>query len=738
MMGQPKYVAESYLRVREQQDVIFSAQTSRSEDSAFFRSQTKLVRSPQVLAAAVKDPSVVDYVSPIRKGLRVKWLDDKLKAEAQTGSETLTISVEHPDPVASQTLCNAVTKAYLAEIVCRLEHDRTEREEQLELAAKQADADLDASWEKLNRIAEGLGSDTSQSLTLRDEMQFQAYRDYSRRLQAAQLRGSQLQAQLSEKQHGQQHTSTSVEATTEALLHANPEVVAARKRLLSLNLQIDAMRNIAASETSPKLLQLRQQQQFLLNDLAELETATRSKIAVDLQSRSQSDFQHSVDQLKVEIELNRSEKTFLREQLSEFQIGSNDTSTRTAVPLDMSRHEVSRQSHLADRLWQSLQELQIESQSQPRVSLIELASRPEFANNSYRKKYTVFAGLLAWVIVVYAIGVMEWYDCRVRDADDIVSHSSYPVFGAAPYMRPESSGGITSFFRTRQNSVRTSDGVREAVARIILRNEDASQTISLMITSCHPKEPRHLVSQEIAILLASHQRRVLLIDCDIDGGVLSRAAGASNVPGIRSLPVNKPGDLCSTVAQYIVATQHDLLDFLPVGTTTTPSSWVAPHSLRSTIASVGSEYDAVIVNGPSFLGSAESVLFAAEVDQSLFATFVNVSRWDLLSLCEEAASDAAIPVCGSIVHSGKFAADTTVKISNVPGRKTIPSRHRVQNVATESIHSSQSIDDSVERDLRRQIHELRNAIRSAQPESHSEKVAESNINSHANPDTAET
>jgi hypothetical protein len=48
------YEAESLVRVRQYQEVVFTPQTSKSEDASFVRSQEQLVLSPQVLASAVK------------------------------------------------------------------------------------------------------------------------------------------------------------------------------------------------------------------------------------------------------------------------------------------------------------------------------------------------------------------------------------------------------------------------------------------------------------------------------------------------------------------------------------------------------------------------------------------------------------------------------------------------------------------------------------------------------------
>ncbi len=67
-------------------------------------------------------------------------------------------------------------------------------------AQRQADGRLDELWAELNRVASEVGSDNSQSLTIRDEIQLQAYREYARQLRAAQMRGNELQSLLTDEQ----------------------------------------------------------------------------------------------------------------------------------------------------------------------------------------------------------------------------------------------------------------------------------------------------------------------------------------------------------------------------------------------------------------------------------------------------------------------------------------------------------------------------------------------------------
>ena len=194
------YKAESLVRVREHQEVVFTPQTSRADDAAFVRAQEQMVLSPQVLAATLSDKQVQSLSQHVPSHDAIDWLKTLLHVDIQPGAETMSISVLHPSPHVCQAFCNAVTRAYLEKITHRSASDRQRRLEELERAASEADRRLDDLWAELNQVASQIGSDNSQSLTIRDEIQLQAYREYAQQLRAAQLRGNELQSLLTEEQ----------------------------------------------------------------------------------------------------------------------------------------------------------------------------------------------------------------------------------------------------------------------------------------------------------------------------------------------------------------------------------------------------------------------------------------------------------------------------------------------------------------------------------------------------------
>lgn len=687
----PNYHAEALVRVRESESVIFKPQTSRSEDVAFFRSQAAIVRSHQVLTAAFDDEDVRNFNHLFPNGNRVEWLDAMLRVETQSGPEVISINVQHETPAVAQAFCNAIARAYLSEITQRISSDRELREKRLEQAAVAADLQLDQLWENLNSLAQSVGSDNSESLTIRDQMQFQSYRDYAQQLQSAQLKGNQLQSQLDELVTSYSQRTLSQDEMAGKMLDRHPEVVAARNQLARLDQQRQQMQKIAASPDSPQMKRLTDQRTLLAAELDALISQLANEVTETLKNQVETAHQQSVAKVKYEIELNRSEKEFLRERLTELNSVATRSTAKTVVPLDMTRHAVDRQSRLADGLWTALQELRIEAQSPSRVALQELATLPRQANHSRQLRAAAAGGAGGWMLILFMIGYFEWRDCRVRSPRDLVSRSRFPVFGTNSFM------ASVSQFRMGIRQKQMSGGVREAATKILLRKQEGADASSLMITSCTATEPRHLVSQEMAVLLGSRGQRVLLIDCDTDQSRLSQILGASQLDGIRQLMSEGKDPTTETINEWVVETNHQEVRFLPIGRADDESNWLDPRTLRRAIDAFRSHFDAIIVNGPSMMGSAESALLADEVETNVIAVFINQSRWNHVMLCEDSACQSGIRLGGSILYGGRGKPDLKLRLNQSKRVSASPPESSRKDPETQLCEDI----DELQRDLQR-------------------------------------
>lgn len=647
------YEATSLIQVRQHQDVVFSRQTSRSEDLAFVHAQEQLAVAPQTLSLTLADERLQAFSLLMPMHSTDRWLKSLVRTDMQIGSEVLSLSVSHADRHLAHALCNALTAAYVEVVNQRLTSDQHRRESELETAALEADRRLDVLWDELHSVAKTVGADSSQSLTLRDEIQLQGYRDYAQQLRAAQRRGNELQSLLMERQGMLDEQGGTLELEARALLYQQPLYIAAQQRLQDIEAQLHSIRGVAANENSPRLQQLIQEQ---VHHQAQLDTLTHDllpQLQSQIQSQKRAELEASLAQLQKQIELNKTEKEDLQALLAQVYSSEEVTTGSGGVQLEMARHAVERQTRLADELWQTLQELRIERQSRPRVQLLSTAEVPTHAYHGRQLKTSGVAGVTGLMMIVFCVGFVEWSGRRLRLPADLQAMVNEPVFGAFAMDEsgPRSIG---------QNKSMSASGAREVAAQLLLQRKPHQPLPSLLVSSSCATEPRAQVALDVAIAMETFHCRTLLIDADIGDDCLSRLLGAQAFMGLFQMGPD------AFLEDFTVATERSRLDFLPLGHRDSTVRSLNPHHFQQVLTAARQHYDAIIVCGPAVLSTPESLLMAGHIDRLLFSAVLGSSRLDLLAAARQAAIQNRLTIEGFLLHSGLATEPLTLSRTRPP------------------------------------------------------------------------
>lgn len=698
------YQAKSMVRVKQHQAVVYSSHNnSRADDLSFVQAQRQLALSPMVLQEALADRRVTqELIGQPTKDEAVDWLRSLLEVEVQVGSEVMSIVARHPSAAMAHALSLAVTEAYLHEVQTRAQSDRARREEELDRAARQADRELQKLWEQLNQIARDVGADTSQALTIHDEIQLQAYREYAQQLRAEQLRSNELQELIREEEARIDASSLQPERTLHDLLANHPEIQAARQQLAELDVQLKELSRIAASRESPRVKSLLAEQVYLNQQLTqrihELTPQLQQQARIGKATADPSNLQ----KLKRALDSNRTEREFLRSRLEEIDTGTVEQTGENGVQLEICRHAVERQSRLTDSLWQALEELRIEAQADLRVSLIDMADYPLHADYSRRYKAAAVGAGMSWLIVILGIGLFEWQSCRVRHSDDLVLNTSLTIFGADSFLDPQAphprSYLFGAFGRPRKAQAALPSGVQEAAARLMLPNPHSKRVPSLLVTSASDDEPRHLAAVDLARVFARFKRRTLLVDCDPSSSQLSKIMLVENLNGMRQIQPPTLEPRSATPGQQLpmtapIATSEIGLDFFPLGKQTADGDFLDPQLLRLFLLQQRATYDAIVVNGPAMMSSADSLLFAAQVDQTLIAVFEGVSQWNRIAAVEQLAFDTNVPLAGAVLHPGIQQSQLQLDLHTTASPEAVAAEKASDELAETELGLRQELDE---------------------------------------------
>lgn len=129
----------------------------------------------------------------------------------------------------------------------------------------------------------------------------------------------------------------------------------------------------------------------------------------------------------------------------------------------------------------------------------------------------------------------------------------------------------------------------------------------VLITSSAPSEGKSFVSQNLAVVLASAGRKVLLIDADMRRGKLRRAFGLSG----KSLGLSELLASPTDAGTAIHATAIDGLDVIPTGKRPpNPAELLDKQIFKDLIEWAKSEYDYVVIDAPPVLAVSDPLIIA--------------------------------------------------------------------------------------------------------------------------------
>jgi tyrosine-protein kinase Etk/Wzc len=148
----------------------------------------------------------------------------------------------------------------------------------------------------------------------------------------------------------------------------------------------------------------------------------------------------------------------------------------------------------------------------------------------------------------------------------------------------------------------------------------------ILITSAVPSQGKSFISANLAYLLASTNKRVLLIEADIRKASLRRyMPHNTNDPGLTAV-LRHELDIDGAIIKDI----YPNLDFLPAGKTVkNPGDMLSSDSMMSLINAMADRYDFVVIDSPPLLPVNDSRSLATASDVTLF-----VARQEMTSVAE--------------------------------------------------------------------------------------------------------
>lgn len=659
LLPPPQFTAEADLQVFSRAPVVaFStAETSQSGNEDYKRyqkTQVALLKSRPVLQSALQKPEI-SKLRLVREPVDpVQWLKDHLEASFPSESEILHIALKGESAEEVAKMVNAVTQAYMDEVVNVELKRRTQRYDKLnEIVAKKLQT-LKSQRERVRNLAESLGSNNQQALVLKQQLAAENQAQLDKELLEIRSKRRRAEAELAARLRLVETVADAPaavdEAEIEALLDQEPTVAALQQQLdeteSALRHHTTLLNKTARNPgADPALNQLRTEIRRVRNELAERRKALRPFVVKKYQSTAgDGKAGDSVASLRREIEVMEDMEKRVEAERSKIVVQAKTDNTRN-LDLQTITDEIEESENTANKMRAEIQSLEIELEAPRRIQIIEQATVPIVDDSLKRNMMIAMATLGAFAASVLGITFWELQSKKVSSATDVAGGLGLRLLGTLPALP----------VRARNRNLERSRSQDAILERMMHESVDMTRTMLLnathggggrvvMITSAMSGEGKTSLSCHLGTSMARSGRRTVLIDADLRNPSINRLFDQPREPGLSDL---LRGDL--SVEEVVARTSVADLDVIPAGAydRATMRS-LSQGGIAPLLERLRDHYDCIVIDTAPVLSVTDTLLIAPHADAVILAVLTDVSRAHRVSEAHHRLATIGARVLGAV------------------------------------------------------------------------------------------
>jgi succinoglycan biosynthesis transport protein ExoP len=651
------FEAVAWLRVRDKSGMFGSGiGRDNAEYEGYRKTQVQLIKSPLVLMAALRRPGI-DNLSVFKgEDDKVGWLMRNIQVSAPMESEVIQVRLRGEDPTQVTEIVNAVTNAYLNDVVNKEKAERLQRRDTLEKKYKENMAEVRTRLETYNNLAKSLGTTDSAEVTTQRALLL----DHLGTLRTQQ---TQLQQQLSmidaelavmnAKARGEITLEQSVpEEMVDAMVLRDPQFVELRDRLAELEEAIvfQSQRS-ARGGNDPAVKKLHDMRQSLLVRMEqrreELKPQIITELAMDVASRRSGAAAESPVILKMRREIMARQ---LEETIKDFDKVAEEVKLLGQANADLMarKQEIEQLMKVTDEMGVRLNATEIDISMPNRVELIEEASKPEGSDELFRRMLTALAGIAGLVLGGGSIVALEYVQDRLSTSDEPSQRLGLRVVGTVPKIT------------RRVNPAHVAECV-DSVRTVIMQSGLAPKMI--LVTSAVEHEGKTTFASQLAASIARSGKRTLLLDGDLRHPNVHLALGLDLRAGLPELlrgEVTPDEAVQPTGVEGLFAVTGGTCDYAAVTGLGRPEAIPLIKSFRDS-------FDHVVIDAGPVLAFSDVLILGQQSDVAILATMRDVSRVPQVATAMDKLRGVGVRVLGAVVNGVDDTAARRKYNSPLPG-----------------------------------------------------------------------
>lgn len=640
------------------QKILFSTAEAQSNFGTYKQTQAKLITSPYVLNTALRDPAIAALPILAEKAHPSDWLEKNLRISFP-GQEFIQISLEGDQPSDLPKVINAVSDAFLEEVVNKERINRQNRLRTLEEFNRTITEDLRVKRADLEKLAQSLKTTDPETLSVKQQMEYEYYGQL--REEFTKLRFDLMQAsiQLSIREKREAVINDAGEEITQApqtvqeilvsesLLNERISISPEYKRIEDSIRQLewsisDRLQRLGAKH--PDLV--RQEGQLeRLNELAlEIKAGIKKRLLIEAGANDDA----STAELENRIGLLQVEKDHLEEELAEWK-GRQAGEGSLAFELEELKSDIEHKEETANQFRNEIEALTIELQAPQRITLHRKAETPHEPQMSKKYKMAGMAGLGMFGLIAGGIVFLDYRRRRVSNIEEVAGNLRMRIIGAIPSLPRAVLKAVEDTSRPLSSqNVALRSVLKEAVdsARAVLvRDARMTALETILISSASDGEGKTSIACHLATSLARAGKKVVLVDCDLRRPTVHRVYNLDSSLGICEI---MRGD--GKLEDAIQESPTPGLSIVPAGKVNSKAlQLLAEGRARDIFNQLKEDFEFIIIDSAPLLPVSDTLLLAQDVDSVIMAIQRDISRLGNISAAKQRLEMIGVPPSGAIL-----------------------------------------------------------------------------------------
>ena len=286
--------------------------------------------------------------------------------------------------------------------------------------------------------------------------------------------------------------------------------------------------------------------------------------------------------------------------------------------------DVQVNSQLYVSLLNNAQQLQIaKAGTVGNVFVVDTPVNPEKPLRPNKPLIVVIGALLGIVIGFVICQLLAFLSGVIRDPKKLEQSSGLPILAILPIApdqiehieRTEDKG---VFMLSQEKSTSTPvESLRSLRTSVLFNLSEKARSKVILVTSAVPGQGKSFISSNLAFLLASTEKRVLLIEADVRKATMRRYVkfDALKDPGLTNFLQS-----LTPIENVIMHDVYPYMDFIPAGKRIkNPGDILSSERMLTLINQLAEQYDYVVIDSPPLLPVNDARALAKASDMILFA-----------------------------------------------------------------------------------------------------------------------